>query len=453
MRILTIVGLVIVLILSANFKLDGKPRLKNIIIISVDTLRADHLGCYGYPLNTSPHIDALAADGVRFDRCFTLTPLTAPALSTMLTSLPPHKHGAKRNGIGIYRDIKTFPYYLKRYGYSTAAVISNWPLRKKLAGLHREFHSYYQVFTKKRYHGILNSEGHAFVVNEKALGWLRKNGGKRFFLWVHYTEPHAPYLMHEKHRFDYREVDASIYPTGTRMKKIKRYDSEIAFTDRYIGQLIAKLKDMKLYDKSLIIFLSDHGESFGEHNYFKHGRKLYNSTMHVPFIVKLPGSNLKNTVRHDNVSLMDVAPTIFSILNMRAIPEMQGKAVLPDDPGSLNRKIYLETYKGTVLFKRKNKKYKLRIKPIRYAVVEGPWKTIYNPKNKSFEAYVIEDDPFESKNVYRAERETLTDLQSHLQDWIKRTNNYLKFNLKYRLRPTTISQQDFDMLKSLGYID
>ena len=119
---------IFVMIISTVSTLEAKPDLKNIIIISVDTLRADHLRCYGYPLATSPNIDALARDGVLFSNGFTLTPLTAPSFSTLLTSLPPHQHGAKRNGLSIYKKIKTIPYFLKRYGYRSAAFISNWPL-------------------------------------------------------------------------------------------------------------------------------------------------------------------------------------------------------------------------------------------------------------------------------------------------------------------------------------
>lgn len=451
MRILTV--LVVLSLMLGMVQLHARPKLENIIIISIDTLRADHLGCYGYPLNTSPNIDALAKDGVLFSRCFTLTPLTAPSFSTLLSSLPPHMHGAKRNGLSIFRDIKTLPFYLNRYGYKTGAVISNWPLRKRLAQLHKHFDSYTEVFTKKRYMGMINSEGQAPVVYSRSIEWLEANHKKRFFLWVQFTEPHAPYIMHKEFMFDYSKVDPGTYPPGSRMKKIKRYDSEIRFTDKYVGQLIAKLKELGVYENSLIIFHSDHGESFGEHNYFKHGRKLYNSTMHVPLVVKMPGNISKGTVRHDNVSLMDVAPSILAILNMRPIKLMQGKAILPDDTPLTNHKIFLETYKGTVHLKRKNKKYHLRIKPIRYAVVDGTDKIIYNLKNKSYEAYRITEDPFETENIHLAGSNMFDDIKEFLGEWIQRTNKFLKKNMKFRMQKNLISQQDYDALKSLGYIE
>ncbi|MCP5103913.1 MAG: sulfatase-like hydrolase/transferase, partial [bacterium] len=196
---LTLFIFIYIPVILAGFHMEAKakPDLKNIIIISVDTLRADHLGCYGYPQNTSPNIDAFARDGVLFSNCYTLTPLTAPSFSTLLTSLPPHQHGAKRNGLSIYRKIRTLPYYLKRYGYRSTAFISNWPLRKKLSGLHVHFDAYYEVFTKKRYMGLTHSEGDASTITKKALNWLEENVKKRFFLWVQYTDPHAPYIFHK----------------------------------------------------------------------------------------------------------------------------------------------------------------------------------------------------------------------------------------------------------------
>ncbi|MCP5050402.1 MAG: sulfatase, partial [bacterium] len=232
-----------------------------------------------------------------FTSCYSLTPYTVPSFSTMMTSLPPHKHGAKRNGLGIYKDIQTLPSLLKTSGYRTAGIISNWPLRKKLSKLDRGFDSYQNAFTRKRYFGLTRSEGTAPIVTQKTIDWLRKyqENPEPFFLWVQYTDPHAPYKSHPAHQFDYNGVNPAIFPKGTRIKKIKRYDSEIAFTDHHIGRLIHELKRLNLYNDSLIVFNSDHGESFGEHNYLKHGKKLYNSTLHVPLMVKLPGNRLKNT--------------------------------------------------------------------------------------------------------------------------------------------------------------
>lgn len=445
----------ILLIITALVSVNAKaaPDLKNIIIISVDTLRADHLGCYGYPVNTSPAVDAFARDGVLFAGCYTPIPLTSPAFTTMLTSLPPHKHGAKRNGLSIFNKINTLPYYLKRFGYRSAAVISNWTLRKRLSGLDKDFTVYHQVLNKKRWLGIKDEEGTAPRVNEKAIEWLENNRKKRFFVWVHYTEPHAPYISHKGFSFDYTDVPTSTYPPGTRMKKIEKYDSEIAFTDSHIGKLIEKIKELGLYDDSLIIFLGDHGESFGEHNYFRHGKKLYNSTLHVPMIVKLPGNRLKGTVRKENVSLMDIAPTIASVLNMPRFPKMEGLALFDKGSDLVNRELLLETYGGKVRLRRRGKKHQMKIKPIKYAILKGPRKVIYNVKAKTFETYDLSKDFFETENIFVRLTMGGKEVKERLLKTVALVNEFIKLSRKHRLHDPTISQEDLEKLKSMGYLD
>jgi len=371
----------------------------------------------------------------------------------MLTSLPPFKHGAKRNGLSIYRKIKTLPYFLKRFGYRSAAFISNWPLRKKLSGLHQHFDVYREVFTKKRWLGILNWEGVAPEVNRKVSAWLEDNHKKKFFLWVLYTEPHAPYVLHKKFTFDYSRVPSPTYPAKTRMKKIKKYDSEIAYADYYIGKLIKKIKELGLYRDTLIIFMSDHGESFGEHNYFRHGRKLYNSTLHVPLIVKLPDNRFNNTVRQENVSLLDIGPTLFSALNLPLYPKMEGIDLFNEANTSPGREILLEAYSGTVHFRRKAKKYKMKVKPIRYGIINGSVKMIYSFKAKTFEAYDLNSDPFESRNIFSRLTTEDNEMKQALLGKVEQVTKYIKLSRKYRLKEASISKEDLDKLKTMGYIE
>ncbi|MCP4147561.1 MAG: sulfatase [bacterium] len=447
----TLTLLCLVLILG-GLQLSARPVFKNIIIISVDTLRADHLGCYGYPVQTSPVIDTLAKDSILFRHCYTETPLTAPSFSTMFTALPSYKHGAKRNGLSIFKKIKTLPQFLKPFGYKSAAIISNWPLRKKLSGLHKGFDSYEEILNKKRYLGMTNPEGQAPAVTGKAVKWLKKNHNERFLLWVQYTDPHAHYYMHRGFVFNYKNVDPSTYPKGTRMKKIKRYDSEIAFTDFYIGKLIAQLKELNLYDDSLIVFHADHGESFGEHNYFKHGKKLFNSTLHVPLIIKLPGNKRKNTQRQENVSLMDIGKSVFSVLDLPVHPQMEGLSVFEKNENLYWRQLTFNTYGGSVLFKRKSKKFRLKVKPVKYGIISGSTKLIYSPKKKRYEAYRLTDDPFEARNIL-ADKKPLNGLKTELSKRIKAIQEFIKNTRVSRIQNKTISKEDYERLKSLGYID
>ncbi|MCP4216840.1 MAG: sulfatase-like hydrolase/transferase, partial [bacterium] len=236
-------------------------------------------------------------------------------------------------------------------------------------------------------------------------------------------------------------------------KKIKRYDSEIGFSDFHIGKLVARLKELGVYEDSLIVFLADHGESFGEHNYLKHGRKLYNSTVHVPLIVKLPGNLLKNTRRHGNVSLLDVAPTMLSALNFKKGKQMEGLALLDEENEGISRKILLETYGGSVVLRRKSKKYHLKVKPIRYGIIEGNTKVVYGFKNKKYEAYHMDNDFFELNNVFHSEHLSEDDLTLMLGDRTKKILSFIKSNRSFRLGQGQISREDLDALKSLGYVD
>ncbi len=429
---------------------------QNIILISVDTLRADHLSCYGYPIPTSPAIDSLASDSLLFRTCFTLTPLTTPAMSTILTALPPYKHGAKRNGLSIYNRIKTLPYHLKNKGYYSAAFISNWPLRKKLSRLHRHFDGYHEVFTKKRWLGIMQPEGKAETVTERAIKWLTKHRTDRFFLWIHYTEPHAPYIKQKGFLHSGYKPDSNIYPTGTRLKKVVKYDSEISYTDFYIGKVLDTLRQYKLYTSALIVFVSDHGESFGEHNYFKHGRRLYNSTLHVPLIIKRPNEPDPGAVIKSPVCLLDIMPTILTYLDIDRPKEIEGIDLFSEDERSLERTIFFETYRGAVHFK-KSQVGQIKIRPTYFGVLKYPHKLIgkINFKNlrfKSIEAYQLEQDFFELRNTWFKKSEPLMKLSKLLKKQIFKTKQYIKYSKKYYKQNSKISKEDMDKLKTLGYI-
>ena len=435
---------------------ENTENFNNIIIISVDTLRADHLSCYGYPVNTSPSIDKLAEDSVLFERCFALTPLTAPSFSTMLTSLPSYKHGAKRNGLSIYNRIKTIPYYLKKAGFFSSSFISNWPLRKKLSRLHKYFDEYYEVFTKKRWLGIMQPEGKADDVTARSIKWIDKNRDKKFFLWVQYTEPHAPYIKHKKYDYSSHNVKRSVYPPGSNIKKIKKYDSEISYTDHFIGKLIEALKERKLYHNSLIIFVSDHGESFGEHNYYKHGRRLYNSTLNVPLIVKFPKNKNKKHRSSKIVTLLDIAPTILSVSRVNIPDTMEGKPLTSEDKSNSAGYIYFETYKGAVHIK-KSEVGQIKVKPTYFSILEYPVKMIANVnfrnlKYKKIEVYNIENDFFETKNIWSPQNKKLQTLSKKLKKHIYNIKKYIKYSKKNYKQNSKLSKEDMEKLKSLGYI-
>ena len=442
MRLNRLITLVLATLLVCSFSYST-----NVIIIAVDTLRADHLGCYGYPRNTSPNIDKFAEDGVKFTHCYTPSPLTTPAFASMLSSLSPYKHGAKRNGMSVFNKTKILPQYLKRQGYYSGAFISNYTLKKDLTRLNRGFDTYDEVLDKKRWFRMFLSEGDAKNVSEKASRWLYKNSERKFFLWVHYTSPHEPYVYHKEFDKGYEDVDPSVYPDGSHFKKIRKYDTEIGYDDHYIGQLIKKIKEYGLYDDSLIIFMADHGESFGEHDYFTHGRKLYNSGLHVPLIVKLPWNENADTVIERNVSLLDIAPTILSQLGIQTPDDMEGEDLF--NPRSEERVLYFEAYKG-VVDSGKGELFHLKVSPIRYGILKDNVKLIYD--NHKYEAYDVEKDWFESQNIYHNPDSQMAVLSGMLIQFKANVEEFIEYSKKYLKQRSKLTKEEIEKLKSLGYI-
>lgn len=420
-------------------------RSNNVIIIAVDTLRADHLGCYGYPRNTSPNIDAFALDGVKFSSCFAPSPLTTPAFASVFTSLPPFKHGAKRNGLSIFDGTKTLAQFLRGKGYYSGAFISNWTLKKKLTHLDRGFDTYTEVLTKKRWYGLMNPEGEAPEINLEVYKWLYKNEAKKIFLFVHYTEPHEPYVYHKDFDRGFDRIDPAFYPEGSSHKKIKKYDTEVSFVDFHIGQLIQKIKEYDLYEDSLVVFLADHGESFGEHDYYGHGRRLYNSGLHVPLIVKMPGRKSSGTEADRNVSLLDVAPTIVSLLGYPVPEEMEGNDLFEDEN---QRVLFFECYRGAV-HSEKSKMFRLKVKPVRYGLLKGSDKLIFDD---GFEAYDLEKDPFELTNIYDNQDKAFTELTASLRQFIQEVQKFIEYSKKFHKQRSKITKEELERLKALGYI-
>ncbi len=418
----------------------------NVIIIAVDTLRADHLGCYGYPRNTSPNIDEFARNAIQFKNCYTPVPRTGPAFSSMLSSLPPHKHGAKNNGLPIFDNIQILPQVLKEYGYYSGAFVAIWTLKKKLCGLDKGFDDYTEVFNRKMYLGLLSPEGKAPKVNEAAFEWLERNRRKKFFLWVHYNEPHMPYRYHRKFNRDFDVVYPSFYAEGSNFRKIRKYDTEVAYVDFYIGELIKKIKQMNLYEDSLIIFVADHGEGFGEHNYYGHGVLLRNSTLHVPLIVKLPGNQNEPRVIERKVSLMDVAPTILSLVDLPVPEQMEGMNLF--EPNNPERVFYFETYKGAAQLD-KNKMYQIKETPLKYGLLKDNIKLILKDE---FEAFDLTEDKFELKNIYKNPDEKMKSLSLMLEDFVKEVQKYIELTEKYLRKRSQLSKEDIEKLRSLGYI-
>ena len=282
---------------------NGAPRKPkpNVILITIDTVRADRLGCYGAKNVRTPTLDALGRDGVIFERAISQVPLTWPSHAAILTGLYPFQNGVQDfTGQPLESRFRSVAQAFKQQGYATGAVVSAFVLDRSW-GLARGFDFYDDAFSPEQFQhrdlGLVDRRAGESVT--RALTWLKKNPRRPFFFWLHLYDPHSPYDPPEPFRSEY---------------KTHLYDGEIAYADHELGRLIAWLKQNQLYSQSLIVFLSDHGESLGEHGEHEHGFFVYNATVHIPLIVKPPaGSGIRTSRVSRPVETVAVAPTLMNI--------------------------------------------------------------------------------------------------------------------------------------------
>ncbi|MFB0563020.1 MAG: sulfatase [Candidatus Lokiarchaeia archaeon] len=324
-----IFGLMVYLILT-RFVVGtgGKRSSLNIILISVDTLRADHLSCYRYYRQTSPNIDEFAKKGVVFRNTASQSTATLPSHTSIFTSRYASQHKAIKMGRRARRVEETevtLAEILKKQGYITAAFTDGGEMAA--------------VFNIDQGFDIYNDKGNGIKnINQKVFKWLEKNRYNTFFLFVHCYDPHIPYVPPPPfHDLYLSNIDKNAY-RGVALKKkitndrnlqeiIALYDGEIAYTDKNIGELLCKVDELDLADRTLIIFTSDHGEEFMEHSGLGHARTVYDEVIMVPLIFKnerlFQPREIKNQVRS-----IDIAPTVLDILNIPIPNEMMGKSLL-----------------------------------------------------------------------------------------------------------------------------
>ncbi|HSR53561.1 MAG TPA: sulfatase-like hydrolase/transferase [Acidobacteriota bacterium] len=314
------------------------PSHPDVILITIDTLRADRLGCYGYEKARTSHIDRLAAEGVRFERAFSPVPLTLPAHASLMTGTYPPYHGVRDNaGFKVPDEMFTLAEVLKERGYATGAVVGAYVLDSKF-GLAQGFDHYYDEFDLSRYQRV--SPGYvqrtADQAVDEALRWLSEQAKDTpVFLWVHLYDPHDPYEPPSSF--------AANHPG-------RPYDGEIEFSDAQMGRLLESLRQQGRYQDAVIALAGDHGESLGEHGEGTHGFFIYNATLHVPLIVRLPGGEQAGRVVNENVSLVDVFPTLTQVLRLpRSVAaQVQGQgrlaAMLGRQRSSSPTPLYAESY-------------------------------------------------------------------------------------------------------------
>jgi arylsulfatase A-like enzyme len=287
-----------------------RPR-PNLLIVSIDTLRADHLGCYGYARRTSPNIDALAARSAVFEHAESASSWTLPSMTSLMTGLSVSAHNCDHLGSRLDPSYTTLAEVLRDAGYDTQIVASHLFLSAPY-GLQQGFT---HVDTS-----VVQEENDITSQDVAALGldWLRQKSavhdGVPWLLWLHFFDPHAPYLAHEGLS---KESDSDL----------ERYDGEIAYTDQHVGRLLDALAASPLAANTIVVIVADHGEEFGEHGNFGHGYALYEECVRVPLIVHVPGLEPRRVA--DPVPSIDLLPTLLDLCNVRLRHEVEGQTVLP----------------------------------------------------------------------------------------------------------------------------
>ena len=345
---------------------DKEPpnMIRNILIISMDTTREDVLGCYGFKHNTTPTIDALAAEGILFENVYSPTPLTLPSHCSMLTGTIPPYHGVHDNsGYKLIDSSVTLAEILKDNGFVTGAIIGSVILDSKY-GMDQGFDFYDDEFQEPR-SPIHIVERQGGEISRIAGEWLDEHQKENMFLFLHFYDPHRNYDAPEPYKNMFLKNPP---PKQNSLEYLQGlYHGEVAYTDNCIKGVIDKLKQLGLYDSTLIIVTADRGEMLSEHREMTHGYFIYQSAVRVPLIFKVPGASTPTRIKK-NVGLVDIVPTVCSLLDIKGPFEFQGVDISPyllqDEPEDLKRRhIYLESllptkYKGNSLLGIVNDQYK-----------------------------------------------------------------------------------------------
>ncbi len=441
------------------------PAKPNILVITIDTMRADHLGCYGYFRDTSPHIDALAKESIVFENCNTPMAQTLPTHTSIFTSVYPREHGIVANIAqtgGMYKPspvLQTFATAIGKQGYLTAGFVSAEPV-KKIGGLAAGFAKWYEPDDKKV---------EADWTNRKIFEWIDAGGLKEpFFMWVHYFDPHAKYeppapydtMFTDDEKLDKHMADRAIGQAAAKERfgkeragkdnqsrvmkskeSINLYDGEVRWTDANIGKLLAKLKEKGVWDKTIIVLTGDHGEGLGQHNLTGHGN-VWREQIHVPFIARVPGQSPRRVPTP--ATSVDILPTVLamapSIPSTEFLKQASGVNVLSGGLDA-NRPLYAQLPGShTVMV---------------HALTVGDWRFIRHPA-KGDMLFNLKDDPFELSNLV----EKFADRASQMREELQKTAITQSANGKKNKAGEVIKPEDDEAvkaavknLKGMGYVE
>lgn len=457
---------------------QGEPQgpPSRVFLVTVDTLRADHTSAYGYPRETSPTLERLAAEGVRFDQALCQWPKTGASFASMFIGQYPQSTGLTHEAaIRLPEGYLLLPELFRSLGYTTVAVVSNGVLNTDL-GWDRGFDEYLETWHVE---GGMSADPHVYRrtinaprVNELALPLLeRHRDAERLFVWLHYSDPHAPYVLPEG--FENPFLGDAWYTQEETVKLEKpqamalgdrrdlkyylaQYDANALVADLGIGEALESAEGLGLLDDALVIYTADHGESLGEHDYwFEHGRLPYSPGTRVPLVVWGPGRVPEGLVVERPVELVDLYPTLLELVapGGAPVPGLEGDSLAPFFAGGADgvtapadvapqgfQHAFFEAGGGSPT--------------THYRGVQDPrWKLVYHPpfagRDAAFELYDLAADPLETNDVKEAHRAEARRLREVLwgwmkgTDWIRRERSYVE----------TQSEDTMKALRALGYVN
>jgi arylsulfatase A-like enzyme len=441
------------LILALLLTAGCSDRPPNVILISLDTVRADHLSVYGYHRPTTPNLNRLAAESIVFDQAFTPTPWTVPAHMSLFTSLYPSVHSITH--LTPQSDMSTMlPEILKDAGYLTAAFVA--PVLSEDYGFSKGFDHYFRT---KRVRA-------AEIMVDRALEWLAKDPShpvvreEPFFLFLHLFDAHHPYeppwpfdtAYVPAYRPNIRKISHS-HPyaqdknlTAEELSEIVAlYDGEIAYADFAIGRFFDNLEELGLYDSSLIVVFGDHGEGFLEHGLMNHGNSVYEELIRIPLLMRLPKGRSAGKIVKEPVQLIDVAPTILKEVGLQASPVMQGSFLFDPLQGDGSRRI---AYVSGA--------YAACVRTRSWKLIENPrsrFETIPRALQVEYELYDLGEDPDEQKNLAAELPDRVTSMADTLRG-LDEENRALRQRIREALevRPLELTEEQERELRALGYI-
>jgi len=433
---------------------DATPVARGVVFVVVDTLRADHVGCYGYERATTPRVDAFAGVATRFERALASAGWTVPSHASLFTGLDPFEHGATsielrpgarmpRNVHPLAPEFTTIAEAFAERGFATAAFVANAGFLHPSLGLDQGFAIYHAAHEP------------GDLLNQRIFRWLEDLGDEPFFLFVNYMDAHRPYNTRPRPGLLERAVDPDPglldqlrREVGTRRtvppdlvaRVIDQYDTGVAHADEAIGELLDKLRALGRFESSVVVVTSDHGEFFGEHRLVEHSKGVYQEALRVPLLLKVPEQS-SSRLRRDLVTSADVPHLVMSALGPRADPGLTSQ--FTRSPGSLPP--LAEHYWGRSRDQR-NPALAARVRRIRRALFAWPHKRIHS-SDGSHELYDIDADPREQRNLSAERPELARALDAAL------AGRLASGRAPARATPATSTERDLEELRALGYVE